>query len=115
MPSAATLSRAQLIIDTAYMLCMREVLASLVADTSSCVQLKMDSSPQGGNDYLVIEFTHIYGKDEMGSKSTSKQRARKSTRIPRPQTRECVGALRTWHGPGTQLRHWQLTAVSGRR
>ena len=62
-PSASTLTRARLTVDTAYMLWMRSEHARLLADDSVRLYMKLDSTPLQGFNWEVVEYEYIRGED----------------------------------------------------
>ena len=60
IPSAATISRARLYLDTAYMGFMRKEFSRLIA-SDSVFFLLMDSSPQGFQNWMMSEVFGIEG------------------------------------------------------
>jgi hypothetical protein len=59
-PSASTLSRARLYVDVGFMLCMQREHAELLADRPVLFGL-VDSSPQGGRNWELLEMYGIRG------------------------------------------------------
>ena len=60
VPSAATISRAKLFLDVTYMLYMRTRLQDLLGE-GSCFYLLCDSSPQGNQNWEMMEWYGIKG------------------------------------------------------
>ena len=58
VPSAATLTRARFYIDTAWMLQMRQTHQRIIEGGGVMFGL-LDSSPQGGRNWLLAEYTCI--------------------------------------------------------
>ena len=64
VPSAHTLSRANLHVDIAYMLVLRkEFQARKAKRLKAWMFLKVDSSPQGGKDWLLAETVTLTTED----------------------------------------------------
>jgi hypothetical protein len=61
-PSASTLSRARLYVDVGFMLCMQQEHALLLAESPILFGL-VDSSPQGGRNWELLEMYGIRGPD----------------------------------------------------
>ena len=62
-PEKWTISRSNLQIDAAFMLVQRRLFLEARAKGGKRRFLNIDSSPQGGRDWLVCESTSVYKKD----------------------------------------------------
>ena len=60
LPSAATMTRARFYLDVAWMLQMSQFHSRLISE-GACLYGMLDSSPQGGRNWLMTEYSGIHG------------------------------------------------------
>ena len=61
LPSAATMTRARFYLDVAWMLQMSQFHSRLISE-GACLYGMLDSSPQGGRNWLMTEYSGIHGR-----------------------------------------------------
>ena len=83
-PSPATLCRCRLFMDVAWMVRMREKHREMIVDGGFLFGM-LDSSPQGGRNWLMVEYSYVRGEASLAALDSAIQMARMSAASPKPQ------------------------------